>query len=239
MKIQVILEGGLGNQMFQYAIGRSLSLHYGSDTSYYTPSIYGHQVKREFQLNYFGIEGTDKIIENPQLISEFSLPIDSLYNLSNNNYVLRGYWQDENYFEPYKEQIRKDFSIGVTPIEGRLLVQVRRTDYLNNPYHEYCNLEWYKNAISEMQFNEVVFVSDDIDWCKENFDYINLPKTFIEGNEIDQFRAMYSCDRFVISNSSFGWWGAWWTDSNNVICPKIWIPGNESLDPARPNWKKM
>jgi hypothetical protein len=237
MKIQVILEGGLGNQMFQYAIGRSMALHYNADLKLFKPSIYHHSVKREYQLDYFGIEGTDELFDG-FLITE---PISEheQYNLIDGCYILKGYWQDEIYFNEYKDQIRRDFDLGVTPKEGKLLLQVRRTDYLNNPYHEYCNLEWYKEAVSLMDFDELCIVSDDIEWCKENFNYINVPTTYIGGNEMDQFRGMYSCDRFIISNSSFGWWGAWWTDSNNVICPKVWTPGNPSYDPSRKIWKRL
>lgn len=240
MKIQVILEGGLGNQLFQYALGRALSLHYDSEITFYKPTIYGHDVKREFQLDLFKIDGVDWPLPNHHFIQEGVVSIDQLYNLNReNNYVFRGYWQDEEYFKPYEDRIRKDLSLPVDRIEGRLLVQVRRTDYLNNPYHEYCNLDWYKRAISEMEFKDVVFVSDDIQWCRENFDYIKEPKTFIEGKEKDQFKAMYSSDRFVISNSSFGWWGAWWTDSKDVICPSVWTPGNQSYDPSRKFWKRL
>ena len=244
MKIQVILEGGLGNQMFQYALGRSLSIYHGAELSLYTPTIKAHTVKRKFQLDYFGISGTETLLDNYVHIHESMVPLDNpdlIYTGldSSMNYLINGYWQKEHFFKRNEEQIRKDFDLGVTPIEGRLLVQVRRTDYLNNPYHEYCDLEWYKKAISQKKFNEVFFVSDDIEWCKENFDYIKEPKTFIDGNEVDQFKAMYSCDRFIISNSSFGWWGAWWTKSKDVTCPEVWTPGNNSFDPSLTNWIKL
>lgn len=241
MKIQVLLEGGLGNQLFQYALGRSLSLHYDSEITFYKPTIYGHAVKREFQLNLFKIEGVDFVLPDHVFLHESQVTDpNQLYQLNHNvNLVLRGYWQNEEYFKKYEDKIRKDLSLSVDPIEGRLLVQVRRTDYLNNSYHEYCDLNWYKRAISEMEFNEVVFVSDDITWCQENFDYLDAPKTFIGGSEKEQFKGMYSCDRFVISNSSFGWWGAWWTDSKQVICPAVWTPGNRSVDPSRKHWKRL
>lgn len=244
MKIQIILEGGLGNQLFQYAFGRSLSLHYDAELFLYKPFIYQHKVKREYQLDLFGIQGTDNLIQTPFFADEYLIPVQEMENLytrldKNEEYTFRGYWQNENYFNRYADQIRSDLDLKIVQQPGRLLVQVRRGDYLDNPYHEYCDLDWYRRAISEMEFDQVIFVSDDIPWCRENFDYIKQPKKFIEGNELDNFKAMYSCDRFVISNSSFGWWGAWWTDSKQVICPEIWTPGNPSYDPSRSTWKKL
>jgi len=54
----VKIKGGLGNQMFQYAIGRELSylraerLHI--DTSWF--SNYGADTKRQFRLNHFELD---------------------------------------------------------------------------------------------------------------------------------------------------------------------------------------
>ncbi len=241
MKIQIILEGGLGNQMFQYALGRSLSIHYECDLSLYIPLVGAYSPIREYQLSYFGLNGTNEILENSSIISEFSnISFEEIYNLpKNQNFIFRGYWQNEKYFKNYEKFIRNDFNLGVVPKKDRLLVQVRRTDYLNNPYHEYCNFSWYKKAISLMEFEEVVFVSDDMKWCEENFKYIKEKKIFIYGNEIDHLKLMCSCDRFVISNSSFGWWGAWLSGSSNVICPSLWTPGNPSYDPSINQWKKI
>ncbi|MEA5112422.1 MAG: alpha-1,2-fucosyltransferase [Geobacteraceae bacterium] len=57
--ICVRLIGGLGNQMFQYAVGRQLSLKYGTelivDATYlnYIPNNNTHFVKRDYNLNIF------------------------------------------------------------------------------------------------------------------------------------------------------------------------------------------
>lgn len=242
-RVQTSLQGGLGNQMFQYAFGKTVSSKLGADFELFTGCLGNHHVKRTYQLDLFNIHiNTDKpLITDDLVIMREDInanPKDVQYPNSS-NIVLVGYWQNLDYFKDYEIEIREDFDLGVKPVEGRLLVQVRRGDYLGNSYHEYCNLDWYKRAISEYQFDEVYFTSDDIEWCKQNFNYIEQPKTFIEGNELTNLKAMGTCDSFVISNSSFGWWGAWLSGSKLVTCPAIWTPGNEKYNPTLPNWNKL
>jgi hypothetical protein len=50
---------------------------------------------------------------------------------------------------------------------------------------------------------------------------------------------MYGFKNFVISNSSFGWWGSWFSDSENVICPDVWFPADLNWNTARKKWKKL
>jgi hypothetical protein len=68
--IIVKLQGGLGNQMFQYAIGRQLSIHFKTalkvDSSFYRANpFYENITLRSYQLNIFSLEveeATDKEI---------------------------------------------------------------------------------------------------------------------------------------------------------------------------------
>jgi hypothetical protein len=34
------------------------------------------------------------------------------------------------------------------------------------------------------------------------------------------------CSHHIIANSSFSWWGAWLSGSNNVIAPSRWFGDN-------------
>ena len=98
--------------------------------------------------------------------------------------------------------------------------------------------------------------SDDIGWCKENLTIlfsgesgdshnISTPVNklaraaaniwsrvkFIEGNsDIEDLMLMSSvCTHFIISNSSFAWWGAWLGEKHGwsqIVCPEQWFgPG--------------
>ena len=243
MQFKVILQGVLGNQMFQYAFGKSLAKKYNANLYLSTDKLATSGIPRKYMLEQmFGIkpdEGLDinwnRYVKEPHpYIDGCELIYD---NLEPGNYIIDGYWQNENYFNNIKDELRDEFKVEPIQISERsLIVQVRRTDFVNNPVHEYCNIDWYKNAISECDFDTICFISDDIQWCKETFNYKNMH--FVNGDEMDQFRHMYGSKNFVISNSSFGWWGAWWTDTENVICPAIWFPADPNWNTARSKWNK-
>ena len=43
---------------------------------------------------------------------------------------------------------------------------------------------------------------------------------------------MTLCKGHIIANSSFSWWGAWLSDSDQVVAPSGWFTGsnNEQMD---------
>jgi len=67
--------------------------------------------------------------------------------------------------------------------------------------------------------------SDDIEWCKLNFDFLEN-KIFVNGNtDFQDLYLMSKCNDNIIANSTFSWWGAWLNQNPNkkVIAPKIWF----------------
>jgi hypothetical protein len=51
MNIHLILNGGLGNQMFEYAFARSLSLDLGGELYLDDSNLKSHVIKRDYSLN--------------------------------------------------------------------------------------------------------------------------------------------------------------------------------------------
>jgi hypothetical protein len=134
--IKSVLFGGLGNQMFQYAMGRSLSIKNGLpltlDLSIFKIDDF---YKREFELENFRIPEFISTINssnllsltrfftrlprNTSLIREFFRPFCLLeggkkfddratkYCPLNGCYVV-GYWQDEKYFSSISSEIRAE-----------------------------------------------------------------------------------------------------------------------------------
>jgi hypothetical protein len=137
--VTVALYGGLGNQMFQYAMGRALSLRHRIPLKL---DFYGFDLdrryRRSFELRHFAIppevEGVRRPVTfscslllrrlseargeiaglvRPWLLVEASADFDER-NLAidprRNTYVM-GYWQDERYFDHHGSTLRSDFTL--------------------------------------------------------------------------------------------------------------------------------
>lgn len=139
------LKGGLGNQMFQYAMGRALSLRQKTkfflDLSWYCSSRV--DAPRSFGLNIFKIKGFvipwyvgiflfyerrlpyyyitfarfQTIFQKFIKLTHYTdLDYISNQNLDETkNYYLEGDWQSEQYFQNFNEVIRDDFQFKEKP----------------------------------------------------------------------------------------------------------------------------
>lgn len=154
--------------------------------------------------------------------------------------VYAGWYQSEKFFEGYKKQVRELFSptqefyekvyakypfIKDSKIAA---LNVRRGDYLTQPTrHPVISKEYIEKAYTFLPDHDFLFImSDDIDWCRSN---INLPKSvFVNPDEFweqDGLWLLSLCSYFIISNSTFSWWGAWLSKSVDkvVISPSTWF----------------
>jgi len=131
--------GGLGNQMFQYAAGRALSLERGVSLCLDTQDFAGYYLHNGYELDrVFNIKArlaTDRDIKNVlgwrayplirrQLLFKRQLAkfrgarifIDTQFNSweeisdAPDTSYLKGYWQTEKYFDKIQDVIRDDFS---------------------------------------------------------------------------------------------------------------------------------
>ena len=256
--IVVKIKGGLGNQMFQYAMAKAFSLelkrkfkldisifgwyklhqyglhHFKVQPDFYKPeSIWKRRLKKIFYKVIYYNEDDHDFSYNSKLIETKS---DYLF--------LEGYFQSQNYFLKYEEEIRNDFQI-VTPFKQQtkemisymqtvnaVSIHFRRGDYVGNVVHDTNKTHYYKNAIQliESQVKNPVFFlfSDDMPWVKENFK-LNFETHYVAFNDattnFEDLQLMASCQHNIIANSSFSWWGAWLNATPNkiVIAPKVWF----------------
>ena len=210
--IIIRVKGGLGNQMFQYAIAKAFSLetkrpfkldisifesyklhnyglhHFNIQSNFYLPeSKWKRKLKKIFNKVVFYNEDHHAFNFNPNLIQTKS---DILF--------LEGYYQSEKYFLKYEKEIRADFEI-VSPLKQKTIetvaymqtvnsvsIHFRRGDYIGNPVHETDNTTYYKDTIqlieSKIEHPVYFLFSDDIPWVKENFTS-NFETHFVDFND--------------------------------------------------------
>ncbi len=251
--IIVKLMGGMGNQMFQYAMAKSLSKKY--NIPFYMDRHYIDNFDwRNYDLDLFQIEENFSNKENNSInVSDGAglSYVDEIYNIFDKiphtqNIYLQGYFQNIFYTDPIIDDLKKDFSLK-SPISSdrtlslldeiknsnSIMLNVRRTDFVNNSFHGTMDVNYYEKAISiinEKVDNPKYFIfSDDIDWCKENLS--SIQNSFIvdhsyKGDRFGEYlELMKNCKHFIIPNSSFAWWSAYLCDNKDklVIAPQKWI----------------
>lgn len=241
--ITTFLQGGLGNFLFQIAAATSLAIENNDGCVFSKTNAY---------IVHKGLDTyKDNILRN-FIISETELTLQHTYNEPLFTYnkiayikdmTLRGYFQSEKYFTNH-DVIRELFSptdeinTYINSKYGNLLsgntcsIHVRRGDYLKYPlHHPVCDIEYYEKGISKMPKDTKYLVfSDDISWCKENFNGDKF--TFIENEKdyIDLY-LMSKCKNNIIANSSFSWWGGWLNNNKDkiIVAPIKWFGPSKPL----------
>lgn len=267
------LMGGLGNQMFQYALALSLSkkfdVKFSIDMSYLMRRDLGPLfVYRDYDLDVFDINPNFKFddidLEIEETFFEYNKDIEIQISESlDKNILLKGQWQSPKYFDEvlvrqhfqFKDSVEKSDIYTLNMLNNirnsdSVMINIRRTDYLNSDFHGVFGMDYIINAINiikdKVQNPHYFIFSDDIDWCFEN---IKLPNMTIvnhryKGRKFSYYlQLMSNCKHFIIPNSSFAWWSAWLnTDTNKtVIAPKRWFNRDDinTSDLIPDNWIRI
>ncbi len=188
--------------------------------------------------------------ENPRLFDPEVLNLPG-------NILLIGYFQSEKYFKEIKDIIRKDISMAkkeTKKIENKyknikdrrsVAVHVRRGDYSRLGWS--ISKKYYRKAVKIMENIvgniKLYFFSDNINWVKNNKNKIiggtNVSNYYFVENEspCKDLMLMKMASHNIISNSTFGWWGAWLGEDEKsvVISPKRWVYSRVSKIDIIPN----
>lgn len=245
------LRGRLGNLLFQIAAtytyaelsGRQAYFHPGNnDLGSYLKNIF-RNVTWVNQLPPF----TD--LRHPFVFK----PIPTLDNVSS-LFLNVSYFQSEKYLN--SKLVKKLFEI--TPeikeyilskyadIQSRTSIHVRRGDYLhtnNHGHHPILPIDTYYNKAIEMFPDEkFIIFSDDIEWCKQNFNIADA--IFVSEKDYVELYMMSLCKNNIIANSSFSWWGAYLNENpdKKVVAPDQWFgpkSPNNYKDIVPESWTKI
>ncbi len=174
--ITVRLCGGLGNQMFQYAAGRALSLRLEQplflDLNWF--SELSEDTPRPFELSRYQIIAAwgrpglwerlrCRITGSTHIFAERDLQFDQSFHSLTDPVSLRGYFQSERYFSDIRETLLAEF-VPREPLSeeyallekemssrASLALHVRRGDYAHNPttraFHGLLGGAYYEKAV--------------------------------------------------------------------------------------------
>lgn len=247
MKKIVVFQGGLGNQLFQYAIYEFVKHNICPDVRY----VYRGKAHNGMELQKFFLAD---IRPAPVVYSKLLLGLDILKRhgfkllMSGendekpfSNLYVEGYWLTKKYLHPKLYHFRE---ISLSERNKTILheieesesvaIHVRRGDYLQPQYKDIygnvCTVDYYDKALrmTKNRFrNPRYFVfSDDIFWCMNHL-HIGEDACFVDWNTKDKsFYDMYlmaHAKANVMANSTFSFWAAYLNENNPlVVYPKKW-----------------
>lgn len=167
---------------------------------------------------------------------------------------LFGNWQSEKYFLEFENEIRSELSFKdsllnkSTSIMGQILSsnsvalhirQLRDLPGSNSNIPKLDNL-YYDLAVKKIRSfisNPHFFIfGDDTKWFKSDPILDDSFTIVTNNNPVEDLQLMSQCKHFIISNSTFAWWGAWLSTSNKklVVTPDKMFWDNQDIIPD--NW---
>ena len=256
MNLYVYLQGGLGNQMFQYAAGVSALKEYPQFSNLKLDTSFYRNQQRKVIVN--GLTGRNYDLDI------FNIKYNELEDTPEGGTMLQGWFQNVKEFSNVVDDIKKqftfnvDFSDATNKIKSQIdeketsvAIHVRRGDYISNPtansHHGVLEKEYYDSALNIMNSkysNPHYFVfSEDIEWCKKNI-VTDKEITFIgsECNDVNDSGHLYlmiQCQNHIIANSSYSWWGAFLANSKFVIGPERWTKTSSGSEYMLEEWIKL
>lgn len=116
-------------------------------------------------------------------------------------------------------------------VANRCAICVRRGDYVTRAdYHNPCGMSYFNAAMKILEAEHYYISSDDPEWCRANF--IGSQYTILDIPDDTEQLCLFaaSFNKFIISNSSYHWWGAYLagdisSGEVSVVAPDKWIHG--------------
>jgi len=256
-RVAAVALGRMGNQMFIAAAAMTFARRTGRE---FIGLVYKHGPKFDYdypQEQFQSVMRNVRYIE-PSEVADFYHMKQGEYlsngfpDVSEPDVVLCDYYQDNTcidrdialqLFRPY-DSILQEIRNTYGDLSHCVCVNVRRGDYLKVQRHGFRVLtkQEIEDMLEEHFWNydykiRVLFVSDDIEWCRQQFGvrsvsdasasdrYLFADRPCRYKPEMDLYLMTQCGAGCIISNSTFSWWGAYLNENSGrtIVCPWPWF----------------
>lgn len=249
--INVNLIGGLGNNMFQYSLGRilaeeknyNLNVQNITNLQKYFPNVCeitaNNNVNGESLI--LGYDSVEKTVQDVNIKKAL---------VHQGPIVVNGFFQKYKYYIDHLDKIKKwfdyDDSNFLKPNLNDLVIHYRLTDYVSLNWH--LPPEAYVQTIEKnnIKYDTCYLITD-----QPGHPYISqLSKLknliIINQEQMADFTLLKYAKQLIISHSSFSWWASFLGDQEKVYIPmykrssSIWKTFSDQIDDVDliPNCKK-
>ena len=264
----VMLNWGIGNVLFQYLLGISLSLNFNCKVLYHLCEFKNNVVNNnidnisriKFQQLNLASSDEVKLCQQSNFVKQHSF-CNYMENIFFNNYDYAYYWgcwhnldyfkridNVNNYIE-IKEIDEKDDNINILEKiknSNSVFIHFRRGDYGKNIM---LNENYYIDAINYIQAHVVdpvffifgIVIEGFLDKLKKiNYVYIGYNNNKNNKDTVDLY-LMSQCKHAIVANSTFSFFGAFLNSCpNRIVCaPYPWMASGCKDELIPKNWVKI
>lgn len=185
--------------------------------------------------------------------------VNTIYPYNRENILVSGICESDFIYE-IQEILQKEIvpKKAIDPANEKLIreidnsnsvcISVRRGDFFtdkNSKKYGVCSPNYYikaKEYFDKQNLDNTIYFcfSDDIEWCKENLNFTDKNVIFVSQDMpvYETLRLMFHCKNFILSNSTFSWWGQFLSKSKDkiVISPARWNNDGYDTNLIDKNW---
>ena len=228
----VILQGGLGNQLFQLAAAETIAsetnrnvymLDKNSPYTSHSTSNYFLTIFSKF-LDYPIIEEPYVIVDEPSFKK-----YDWNQLIPEGPACIKGYFQNWRYISD--DFISKLVLPECHTIDGAF-IHIRGGDYVNNSLHHVDLTSYYKKAVEYFPTDTHFYIfTNDVQYAKTFTFLSKINHTFVNEDELMTLTMMSKCTKGgVCANSSFSWWGAFLNPNRTIVMPGKWFKSSDKWE---------
>jgi hypothetical protein len=225
--VEVIFNGQIGNNLFQYFLGRCIAKEKNYKIGYKKISNESNSIdlNQDF-LNFNGLK-LPKYFEGVEINHNVKIFKDHIFDWQDINeegkIVLEGFFQNYKFYKDYKNFIKNEiyfsnnlFETTNRPGKNDIVLHLR----LNN-YPWKIDVSFYEKILTEEKYEKIWLVTDepthaDINYLKQKFNCDVLSST-VEGD----FIFLINSTKIVMSQSTFCWWAAFLSNAETIYYPLV------------------
>lgn len=225
--IEVVFNGQVGNNLFQYFLGRCIAKEKNYRISYKVMGNESNIVKFDDEFLIFSGIKLPKKIEGKEIHDNHRTFNDHIFNYSDiegdGKIILDGYFQNYLFYKKYKNFIKNEiynynnlFDTNFKPNPEDIVLHLR----LNN-YPWKININFYERILQKEIYKKIWLVTDqpnhsDIFYLKNKFDC-----DVISSNPQNDFIFLINSNKIVMSQSTYCWWASLLSKAETIYYPIV------------------